>query len=113
MKKITLFLALSIFINAEVDYEADIQPIWDNNCASCHTGGNLSGQLDLGAGSWNNLVNISSANYAPALRVVPYDPNNSVLYHKIFYTNQYGNGMPPNSAGGQLPLSELVVDNKF
>ncbi len=106
MKKITLFLALSIFINAEVDYEADIQPIWDNNCSSCHTGGNPSGQLDLGAGSWNNLVNISSANYAPALRVVPYEPNNSVLYHKIFYTNQSGNGMPPNSAGGQLPLSE-------
>jgi len=106
MKKTLLFLSLSIFINAQVDYETQIQPIWDNNCTSCHSGASPSGQLDLGTGSWNNLVNVTSANYSPALRVVPYEPNNSVLYHKVFYTNQSGNGMPPSSAGGQLPLSE-------
>ena len=105
MKKIIIFLALPIYISAQVDYYGQLQPIWDNNCTSCHSGGNPSGNLDLGAGSWNNLVNVSSTGYSN-MRVVPYEPNNSVLYHKLFATGQSGDMMPP---GGQLPLSERLL----
>ena len=106
MKRIIIFLALFIYTNAQVDYNSQLQPIWDNNCTSCHSGGTPSGNLDLGAGSWNNLVNIQSSGYSND-RVVPYEPNNSVLYHKLFNTGQFGNMMP--QGGPQLPTSELML----
>ncbi len=107
MKKIIIFLALPIYISAQVDYYGQIQPIWDNNCTSCHSGGSPSGDLILDASeSYNNLVNVQSFSYHPDMRVVPNQPNNSVLYHKLFATGQFGDMMPP---GGQLPLSERLL----
>ena len=48
-------------------------------CASCHGGGSPSAGLDLQAGqSYSNLVNVP-ASTEPGTRVIPYDPDNSVL----------------------------------
>ncbi|MDG1223327.1 MAG: hypothetical protein P8O00_02055, partial [Candidatus Marinimicrobia bacterium] len=44
---LSLILLLSSLI-AQVDYSTQIQPIFDNNCTSCHVnGGTYSGGLDL------------------------------------------------------------------
>ncbi len=79
-----------------VDYDTEIQPIFNANCISCH--GN-NGGLSLAAGSsYDNLVDVVSQGYAPALRVVSGDPSTSVLYNKITNTGTYGQQMPPSSA---------------
>ena len=77
----SVFILSSLF--AQVDYEADIQPIWDNNCTSCHVYGHSSGlNLNTSGVSYNNLVDVVSQNYAPALRVATGDPG-AVLYAGI------------------------------
>jgi hypothetical protein len=84
-------------------YGADVQPIFNIYCVSCHgLGGN--GGLDLRSGvSYGNLVNRTSLSYAPAVRVKPFDPAGSVLYGKVTDSGAYGGGMPP---GFPIPLSE-------
>lgn len=85
-----------------VSFENDIQPIFNSNCTGCH--GSL-GNLDLGAGvSHNNLVNVISSGYAPVLRVSSGDTANSVLWHKVSGTGEYGDQMPQN---GQLSQEDI------
>jgi hypothetical protein len=77
-------------------YGADIQSIWSNvPCTSCHGG---SGNLNLNApGSHANLVNAPSFGACvPGTRIIPGDPDNSVLVRKISGT----------SCGGRMPQSD-------
>ncbi len=94
---VSLVTLSSIF--AQVDYETQIQPIFNSNCTSCHISTHSSG-LDLTSGnSYNELVNVVSQNYAPALRVANGSPSSSVLYDKITGGGTYG---------GQMPSGELI-----
>ena len=81
MKKliiVSVFILGGLF--AQVDYDTQIQPIWTSNCTSCHEYGHSSGlDLSTSGGSYNNLVDVVSQNYAPALRVASGDPTSSVL----------------------------------
>jgi photosystem II stability/assembly factor-like uncharacterized protein len=87
-----------------VDYLADIQPIFNDNCTSCHGG---SGGLDLSEGvSYDNLVNVASQGYAPSLRVEPGSAANSVLWNKVAGTGLLGAQMP---LGGS-PLSQTDIN---
>lgn len=70
-----------------VDYEADIQPIFDHHCTSCHR---PSGQgyretgLDLRPQfSWKNLVNITSSQDEDWLLVDPGANGTSLLTQKV------------------------------
>ncbi len=91
---------------AQVDYDTQIQPIWTSNCTSCHVYGHGSG-LNLTTGSsYNDLVDVVSQNYAPALRVASGDPSSSVLYNKISNTGTYGQVMPPS---GQMSASNISL----
>jgi len=105
MKHLSILLMLSIFANAQVDYESEIQTIWNQNCVNCHNQSSSNWNqhlLDLSDGvSHGNLMAVSS-NYSPANRVVPNDPNQSVLYNKLANTGTYGDVMPP---AGQLSTS--------
>ena len=105
MKHLSILLILSIFANAQVDYQTEIQTIWNQNCVNCHNQSSSNWNqhlLDLSDGvSHGNLMAVSS-NYSPADRVVPYDPNQSVLYNKLANTGTYGDVMPP---AGQLSSS--------
>jgi hypothetical protein len=100
MRTARLFLltwGLASLLTGQVDYESQIQPIFDANCAvtGCHVAGHFTG-LDLSSGnSYANLVNVVSYGYPPGLRVEPYYPLNSVLYHKVSGTNIFGGIMPP------------------
>ena len=55
-------------------------------CVNCHTnvGRNPSGGLNLlHAVAYDQIVNVASARKAGAIRVIPGDPENSYLVHKI------------------------------
>jgi hypothetical protein len=74
-------------------FGADIQPIFTNNC-SCHMGAFPSAGMNLGAGqSYANLVNVTAIACSPLKRVLPGDPDNSVLIKKIS-GNTCGSRMP-------------------
>lgn len=82
-----------------LSFAADIQPIFTANCVRCHNDRTTNGGLDLRAGvSHGNLVNRVSNGYAPSLRVVPGDPDNSVLHGKVANTGQFGQQMPPTGS---------------
>jgi len=99
MKKMLLLsiLILSVASVQAVDYETEIQPIFNASCAGCHgTNGGLS--LAVGA-SFDNLVDVAaSSTYPGAFRVVSGDPAASVLYNKVAATDVHGGQMPPSAA---------------
>jgi hypothetical protein len=78
-------------------YAADIQTIWVGfPCTSCH---GTNGNLNLGTNSYANLVNTPSFGACvPGTRVIPNDPDNSVLVRKISGTS-CGTRMPQGDAG--------------
>lgn len=82
---------------SEVSFAEDIQPIFNAYCAyeGCHVEGHITG-LNLSGGiSYSNLVNVSSASYFPLIRVLPTEPDSSVLYLKITGDPSVGQVMPP------------------
>lgn len=83
-----------------VSFTNDVQPLFETGtspqCTACHP---TSGNLSLLAGSsYDELVNVPADGYA-AIRVVPGDTTNSVLWDKINDYGVYGLGMPPPSGG--------------
>lgn len=91
-------------------FKNDIQPIFDNNCATsgCHASASPAGGMNLEVDqSYNNIVNIPSTGYAPVLRVKPSDADSSVLWNKDAGTGNYGIQMPP---GGPY-LKPLEIDD--
>jgi len=75
-------------------FSTEVLPIFTQHCWTCHPD---MGGLDLGANmAFSNLVNVTSTNHAPDLRVVPGDPMASVLWHKVSQSPTYGLTMPPN-----------------
>ena len=89
MKKILLILYLCN-IMWPIDYETDIQPIFNQNCMSCHAG-SYAGGLQLG--SYAELM----AGGNNGASVIPYDSENSILYQKISGNQIFGDQMPPSS----------------
>ncbi|MDP6908172.1 MAG: hypothetical protein QF371_01640 [Flavobacteriales bacterium] len=86
--------------NDTVSFANDLLPVIEQKCWYCHP---TSGNLNLGnAEAYNQLVNVESAGYAPAQRIVPYDTAASVMYHKIIGDDVFGMLMPP----GGMELSE-------
>ncbi|MCF7798015.1 MAG: hypothetical protein K9N36_09635, partial [Candidatus Marinimicrobia bacterium] len=88
-----------------VDFDTQVQPIFTSNCVGCHTSSHPTG-LNLTTGnSYDLLVDVESANYSPALRVVSGDASTSVLYNKIANTGVHGGIMPPS--GGPLSAGDI------
>lgn len=66
------------------------------------------GDMDLSESlAYGSLVGVESSNHAPALRVAPGDPDASVLWNKVNYTEVYGLGMPPD--GSALSSEDLAT----
>ncbi len=80
----------------EVRFAADIQPIFDLRCTqACHSPPTLNGNLDLSPGaSHAALVGIPADGYAGRIRVVPGEPDSSLLYLKLIGDPDVGNRMP-------------------
>ena len=91
MRRLVFLTFLFSFLFAQT-YDSEIQPIFTNNCTSCH---GTSGNLDLSQGnSYTNLVNVASSGYSGFQRVKPGDPMNSVLHQKIVGNTSFGDRMP-------------------
>ncbi|RFF30434.1 hypothetical protein [Wenzhouxiangella sediminis] len=63
-----------------VDFQSQIQPIFDNSCTGCHGASGPAG-LDLRPGeSYGNLVGVISTTNTSRLRVEPFSPESSALF---------------------------------
>jgi hypothetical protein len=83
--------------------------VFSPKCSTCHSGnGSTSGINDMdlrnSAASLATLVNITSAQDSNFTRVIPGDPTNSYLVHKLRGTATVGGRMPPS---GMLPAAEI------
>ena len=92
MKLFNYLILLSIIFC--IDYNAEIQPIFNNNCGNCHLG-NSSGNLNLS--SYNDLMSNNV--------VVPGDHQASELYIRIILPESSSSDMPPNGS-----LSDNEID---
>jgi hypothetical protein len=83
-------------------------------CTNCHNAvGSRFNGLDLSAAvSYNNLVNVASRFKAGAVRVVPGDPENSYLIHKLEGRSTIaGVRMPLN--GPYLEAGQILVIRRW
>lgn len=90
--------------NNTISFSDDLMPIFNEKCNFCHPS---NGNLDLSENAaYDQLVNVVTEAYAPALRVVPFDTAASVMWHKIIDDGVYGLAMPP----GGITLTQVEKD---
>ena len=78
MKKYLSLILIVSGLFCQVDYATQIQPIFNNNCISCHAnGGAYAGFLDLS--SYSEIMEGGSSGNA----VLPLNHSNSLLYNRI------------------------------
>ena len=98
MKVIYIVSFYITFLFPQVDYQSDIQPIFNNNCIFCHQNGgsatlNLTTYSGTMTGGWSG----------PA--IIAGDHQNSLLYQRIIQPMGTDGSMPPND-----PLSQSQID---
>ena len=94
-----LFLCSSLF---SVDYESQIQPIFNSNCGNCHLG-NSSGDVNL-----SNYQNTIDSDI-----LISGDASSSSLYDRITRDNSDAGDMPPGNAelsSEQISLIESWIN---
>jgi len=103
-KTIIMFMALGMLFG-QVDYESEIQTIFNNNCTSCHVnGGAYQNGLDLS--SYENLMAGESDN-GPV--VIPLDHANSLLWQKV-NSGAMPPGNNPDLSGDEVNLIASWID---
>ena len=98
MKYSYISLFFITFLFSQVNYESQIQPIFNNNCVFCHQNGgsatlNLATYSGVMSGGWSG----------PA--IIAGDYQNSLLYQRIIQPTGTDGSMPPND-----PLSQAQID---
>ena len=98
MKYTCTALFFITFLFSQVNYESQIQPIFNNNCVFCHQNGgsatlNLATYSGVMSGGWSG----------PA--IIAGDYQNSLLYQRIIQPTGTDGSMPPND-----PLSQAQID---
>ena len=91
---LTIFLSSQV-ISQNIDYNNEIQPIFDNSCMPCHEGNNPSGGLDLS--SYENVM--AGGNSGPA--IIPGDMQSLLRLEVV------SGSMPNNTANNVLGISDL------
>jgi hypothetical protein len=84
--------------------------VFSVNCAvsGCHGGAGAQQGLRLDPGfAYGNLVNVASPRDPNQIRVIPGDPNDSFIIHKLEGTQTLGDRMP--QGGPYLPQSTIDV----
>ena len=98
ISSILFILTLSVS-QGQVDYETQIQTIFNNNCTSCHIYGHTSGlNLTMYSGTMTGGNSGST--------IVAGDHANSELYNRITLPETANGDMPPN---GSLSQSEIDI----
>ena len=81
--------------SGQIDYNLEIQPIFNNSCTSCHDSDHSSG-LDL----------LSYSTLMAGGVIIPYDHTNSELYDRITRDESADGDMPPT---GSLTQGEINI----
>ena len=101
--QLLLFICLNILIG-QVDYQTQIQTIFNSNCTSCHVdGGAYYGGLDLS--TYNNVM--SGGNSGAV--IVPNDHANSYLWQRV-NNGEMPPGNNPDLTASQVSLVALWID---
>ena len=101
MKKKILYLNIISIIFSQIDYDTEIQPIFDNNCISCHIdGGAYFGSLDLS--SYTLVMEGGSSGNT----IVPFDHSSSELFNRITLDESDNEFMPQYGTS----LSQIEID---
>jgi hypothetical protein len=90
-----------------IDFATQIQPIFDRSCATsfCHAGTNPPQGLNLEAGkSYDSIVEVLSGESSTAMRVKPFDAENSYLYRKL-----EGEQADLGGGGGRMPFGKPAL----
>jgi hypothetical protein len=92
--KYSVFVFLILPLYAEVDYNSEIQPIFNSSCINCHSGSDA--EEDLSLTSYNNVMNGGDSGDV----VIPYNHANSLLWQYVnsSYMPPYGSGSDPLTA---------------
>ena len=93
---VTFILFSKLF--SQVDYNSQIQPIFDTNCTTCH---NYAGSATLNLTSFSGLINGGVS--GPS--IIAGDHENSLLYQRLILPVGSAGSMPPN-----VPLSQSEID---
>lgn len=93
-----LFTSVYVESAAQVDYESEIQPIFNANCTSCH-----GGQNGVTLESYSTVMNSVGQQYGTEI-VVAGDAASSPLVDKIEPNPQFGSRMPQ---GGSLSSNQI------
>ena len=93
--KVSFFIT---FLYSQVNYQSDIQPIFNNNCIFCHQNG---GSATLNLATYYGVMNGGWS--GPAIIVG--DHQNSLLYQRIIQPIGTDGSMPPND-----PLSQSQIE---
>ncbi len=100
MKKYLAIVCILLFfshtLSQSIDYETQIQPIFDNSCMPCHSGNNPSGGLNLT--SYENVM--AGGNGGDVISIGDYE--NSSLWQEVS-----SGDMPNNTANGPLGIPDL------
>lgn len=86
-----------------VDFVADIQPILELNCVSCHREGHADGGLRLDT----RAAAFSGGDNGPA--IIPGKAKASTLYLLTVLREDHEDLMPPVSKGGPLPMETTTL----
>ena len=80
LKNLIFYFLSSFFIYCftQIDYYSSLQPIFDNNCISCHEYPVRAGALELN--NFNNLM-LGESNNGPV--IIPFNPDSSLLYRVL------------------------------
>ena len=83
-------------------------------CTNCHNPALNRGGLDLSpAVSYNNLVNVASRLKAGAVRVIPSDPENSYIIHKLEGNADIVGTRMPRGGSGFLTDGQILVIKRW
>lgn len=109
--------------NLEVSFASIQQQIFSTTdasgraaCTNCHTnqGRNPSGGLNLLPGvAYQSLVNVASTGKAGAVRVIPGDPDNSYLIHKLEGASDIAGQRMPRTGGPYLTPGQMLVIRRW
>ena len=101
--QLLLFICLNILIG-QVDYQTQIQTIFNNNCTSCHiNGGAYYGGLDL-----STYANVMTGGNSGAV-ITPFDHANSYLWQRV-NNGEMPPGTNPDLSASQIDLIALWID---
>ena len=83
-------------------------------CTGCHNAQRLAGNLNLADGSsYAQLINVASSGKAGAIRVIPGDPENSYLIHKIEGRRDIVGQRMPRTAGPFLTDNQIAIIRRW